>query len=145
MLAWACCAGDATYSLETLGTLRYNTSTERKDWGAGADLGLRLNRYVLGHVRAIAYSTDSWRGGAIDEGSLLIEGELLRSSNRKMVLSVIGGADRQFTDDVWGLSAGPRLRVFFSSRFSVLGELRARIFERSDLELVPTLGLSWAF
>lgn len=132
-------------SIETLGFLRYDTSTHSKDWGAGVDLGVKFNQWVKGHLRLVSYETDNWGGGAIDEGSALVEGALFRSANRKLTLSAIGGVDRLFASSDWGLSAGGRVSYALTKRTYLLLESRARIAEHRDAEVVSVGGIGFSF
>ena len=139
------CSVQAQLSVETLGVLRYDTKSYEKTWGAGADLGVKLNDFVTGHVRAVAYETDNWRGGAVDEVSALVEARLLQSANKAVSLSAIGGVDYAIASEAYGLSAGGRLAYSFSERFKAGIEARAQIMEGANVVLIPAAYLSLSF
>lgn len=99
----------AQLSGELLGAIRHVGIVDGRDYGVAADIGYALSEPVSLHVRAVSYSNQDWRGSAIDETSVLCQARLLYSQNKKVVLSGIGGVDRVWDYDAWGLSIGPRL------------------------------------
>lgn len=142
LTAWFC---TAQVSLETLGQLRYSTSTDTHTYGVGVDAGYKLNQWVTGHIRAVSYETDNWRGGAIDEGSLLVEGSLFKSANGKVTASAIGGVYRDFSERSWGLGVGGRLTATLYKKLAAIGEVQVRLHEEAHFELVPVVGLQLSF
>jgi hypothetical protein len=132
-------------SVSPFGAMRSVNIGDRNDYGAGLDIGYKVNAYVNLHVRAIAYSNDDWKGGAIDEGSLLASASLLKSSDGGFQLSAIGGADRDFAADDWGFSVGLRPSFRLHKNVSVYGESRIRAWFEQEKDLITTAGLIFSF
>ena len=128
-------------SAEVLGVLRlYDLDSNQDSYGVGADVAYSFNHWVKGHIRAIAYeSPDGWRGGAVDEGSALVEARLFQSANQAISLSAIGGADRDFSASDWGFSVGARASVVVYGPFYVGGESRIRAWFKQEKDLVSTV------
>lgn len=146
-MAIGCLAQDAPkeplrLSFETLGVIRYSDiGSGHQDYGVGLDAGYEFNRYVIGHVRAISYQNDDWGGSVVDEGSLLVEARLFSSQNSRVSLSAIGGADRDFDRDKWGLSVGLRPSLWIWKGLSLVTEARIRAWmgQQEDLSVVGAL------
>lgn len=132
-------------SVETLAVIRSAGITDSTDYGAGVDLGLKLNAYVTGHVRAVAYSNDDWRGSAVDAGSLLVEAKLLTSANKKVTLSAIGGVTRYFGEEDWAFGVGPRVSVSLTKNLSLVGETQIEALFKGDKNLITSAGLQFSF
>jgi hypothetical protein len=132
-------------SLEVLGAYRSVNLGDRDQYGAGLDLGIKFNNFVSGHIRALAYSDNHWRGTVVDEGSALIEAKLLGSANGRLTLSAIGGADRDFAADDWGFSVGPRISIVLTKYLSIVGESRLRAWFDQEKDLITTAGLKFSF
>ena len=134
-----------TLSIETLGAIKNPNITDKAHYGAGLDVGAKFNKFVTGHVRAISYSDQDWRGSAVDEGSLLVEARLLGSESGKLTLSAIGGADRDFALDDWGFSVGARGAVQLTKNFGLFGESRIRAWFHEEKDLITSAGLAFTF
>ena len=132
-------------SVETLGVIRYDDLSGPGTYGVGVDGGYQFNKYVIGHVRLISYETVTWRGTAIDEGSLLAEAKFLKSANGKLSLSGIGGVHRDFDRDDWGFGIGLRgtANVYKALSAFAGGEIRAWFDQPKDGLI--TVGLQLAF
>ena len=81
----------------------------------------------------------------IDEASILVETELFASKDGKLRLSALGGVDLIMGDERWGLSAGGSASYAIWKGVSLTAEARARIVERSDVELLTSIGVSYKF
>lgn len=132
-------------SIETLGAVRNANINGAATFGAGVDVGVKFNDWVTGHARALAYETDNWRGSVVDEGSLLVEAQLFSSASKRVTLSAIGGADRDFVADDWGFSVGIRPAIVLTKNFSIVAESRIRAWFKQDKDLITTAGLRFSF
>ena len=143
-LAFTC---TAQLSAELLGAMRHVNIDGRVQWGAGVDIGYAFNKEatIIGHVRAISYSDNDWRGGVVDEGSALLEANLFTSANKKVSLAAIGGADRDFEADDWGFSVGLRPSLKLTENLSLVADSRIRAWFKQDKDIVTTLGLCYWF
>ena len=132
---------ESKLSAEVLGVLRLNDLDSNQDsYGVGAGVAYNFNAWVKGHIRAIAYeSPDNWRGGAIDEGSALVEARLFHSQNGRISLSAIGGADRDFRESDWGFSVGARAALVVYGPFSIGAESRIRAWFEQDKDLISSV------
>ncbi len=128
-------------SVEALGVVRLNDIDSNQDtYGVGADVAYNFNAWVKAHIRAVAYeSPDHWRGGAVDEGSALVEARLFQSENQSVSLSAIGGADRDFRAQDWGFSVGARASLVIYGPFYVGAESRIRAWFKQEKDLVSTV------
>ena len=81
----------------------------------------------------------------IDEASILVETELFSTKDKKIKLSALGGVDLIMGDERWGLSGGGSASYALWKGVSVTAEARARIVERSDVELLTSIGVSYKF
>lgn len=137
--------GGPELSIETLGAIRHVNIHDGADYGVGLDLGFKLNSWVTGHVRVIAYSNDDWRGSSIDEGSLLAEATLFKSASGKVALAGIAGSDRDFVADDWGFSVGLRPAIALTKRVSLVAESRIRAWFKQSKDVITTAGLQFRF
>ncbi len=139
----ACLAGD-TISVETIGAVRHVDFKEAK-WGAGADLGYKLNSFVTGHVRAIAYEENDWGGGAIDEGSVYVEAQLLKSANGKLTLGAVGGGSYDFSRGDFGFGVGLRPKAKIYGQLYAFGQSEIRAWFNGPKDILTTFGLGISF
>jgi hypothetical protein len=140
---FACLAGNL--SVETIGAIRH-PNFDNPVWGAGIDLGYKLNSFVTLHGRAIGYETDSWRGGAVDEGSIYASAMLFSSANQGLKLAATAGGHRDFHADDWGFGVGlrPSLTII-KNRLDLFGASELRAWFNHDKDLLTTFGLSLKF
>lgn len=132
-------------SVETLGAIRHADIAGKPTYGAGVDVAVKFNRFVTAHVRAIGYETDNWGGGAIDEGSALIEARLFSSNNGKISLSAIGGGHRDFAREDWGFGVGARASVNIIGPLSLFGQSEIRAWFNQPKDVLSTAGLQFSF
>ncbi len=135
----------AQMSAEVLAIMRHVDWKGKPSYGAGVDLGYDFNHYVTGHLRAVAYEDDHWGGTAVDSGSALIEGVLFRSGNYRLALSAIGGVERDFVGEDWGLRLGPRLKARLADNFWLIFEDQAIVYihQRKSLEAAVSVLFTW--
>lgn len=134
-------------SVETLGVFKHSgPSFGEVDYGAGVALGYDFNKYVTGYVRALTYQEDNnWHGGAIDEGSVLFESNLFQTKKGGAALGIIGGVDRNFFKNDWGLSVGLCPSFKLTSQLSVFAESRIGVWIHDERTLTTTVGFNWHF
>lgn len=146
MCLLAVCTANAQLSVETLGVIRHKNITQGPAYGAGVDIGYKFNKYVSGHVRAVAYEENDWGGSVIDEGSLLVRATLLRSENNAFSLYAIGGGDRSFgVIEDWGFSVGLGARLTLYKQLHIGADSRVRAWIKQEKDLVSSafIGLSF--
>lgn len=135
----------AQISVETIGAVRLINIDKGEQYGAGAVIGYDLNKYVKGFVRVIGYETDNWGGTAIDEGSLGVEAQLLRSANGKFSLSAIGSVNRNFEYSKLGLSGGGKVSAVVYKSLYAFGQGEFRFWDGIDKDALITFGLGLHF
>lgn len=141
-----------------VGAVRTTDLTGRSEWGAGLDLGYKVNPFVSLHVVNLAFEgpgqtshsddfkptgkgghgdgfttgPNSWGGTAIDETDLLVKAIIGPMSTDKVsVYALAGGLHQWGEDQRWGLSAGGGLEYRLSKNFSLAGDYSVRMFSES--------------
>ena len=133
-------------SVSPYAAVTHHNITDGESWGAGADLGLGINKYVSLHALALGYSNNDWRGGAIDEASLLAKARLVRNANETLSLYGIGGADRDFALEDWAIGIGLGVELRLAKNFSLFGDSRIRAWFRGRSEDLQTrAGVNFSF
>lgn len=129
---------------EPLGQIRLDLKGNQ-DYGAGLGLTYKFNQFVKGHVRAIGYSENDWRGSVVDEGSALVEATLLKSANGGVTLSAIGGGDYAVMRVDFALSVGGRVKFSLHKNVGLFVEGRYRSWrkEADDIPIVGGLSISF--
>lgn len=135
------------FSFETLGTIKHSGENFKEvNYGAGVAVGYTFNKYVTMYGRGLTYKNeDNWRGGAIDEGSLLFESNILQTKDGAAALGIIGGVDRDFHRDDWGLSVGVCPSFKLSKNVSIFVESRFGLEEKAGKSIRTTGGLNWSW
>lgn len=105
--------------VEALGIMRKPNITGKSEYGAGAEIGLQLNKSVAIGIQNIAYATpDNWGGGAIDETSGVAHWTLFTAKNKKTRFGGIGQVTYGWSSDAWAIGAGAELRHNFTKKAS---------------------------
>lgn len=111
-----------------VGVVRWNDLAGSPDYGAGVDLGVRVNKFVSIHVQNLAYETCDWGGSAIDETALLVQADITRFSNESFTPYFLGGGVRDWDREDWGFQAGLGARINFNKRVSLGADYSLRAF-----------------
>lgn len=136
-------------TLAPVGALKTADITGHSEWGAGVDLGVKLNPFVSLHVVNLAFEgpghttveskkgstttgPHSWGGSVVDETALLAKARIARFSTETVSLYGIGGGLRDWTEDDWGFSAGAGVELAFSKRFSLAADYSLRAWFNRD-------------
>lgn len=113
-------------TLSPYGVVRWANVTDAPDYGAGIDLGFKVNSFVGIHVLNTAYKTDNWGGVAIDETTLLVQADITKFKYESFTPYFIGGGSRDWQRSDWGLQAGLGGRINFSKNFSTGADYSVR-------------------
>jgi len=127
-------AGAASYldniSVSPYAAVTHHNITDGQSWGAGADLGLGINKFVSIHGTVLGYSEDDWGGKAIDEVGLYGKARLVRNANETLSLYGLAGADRDLAASDWAIGVGLGVELRIAKNFSLFGDSRVRAWFR---------------
>lgn len=130
-----------------VGAIRAIDLNGRSEYGAGVDLGVRVNPFVSIHVVNLAFEgpgqtvqddgrttgPNSWGGTAVDETDILVRAIISPFSSEKIsVYALAGGVHTWGEDQRWGLSAGGGVELRLNKTFSVAGDYSVRMFSEAD-------------
>lgn len=119
-------------TVSPVGVVRWNDLAGSPDYGAGLDLGVKVNKFVTLHVQNLAYENGDWGGSVIDETALLFQADITRFSNESFTPYFIGGGLRDWDREDWGFQAGLGARVNFNKRVSLGADYSLRAFFNHD-------------
>jgi hypothetical protein len=130
-----------------VGAIRTIDLNGRSEWGAGLDLGVKVNPFVSIHVVNLAFEgpgqsvidmgkggsattgPNSWGGTAVDETDILVKAIISpMSTDRVFVYALAGGVHTWGEEQRWGLSAGGGVELKLNKTFSVAGDYSVRMF-----------------
>jgi len=111
-------------------------------FGAGADLGVGINKHVSIHVAGYGYETDSWGGGAVDELEAYVKANLASFSKQVVVVTAKGGAVWDTLLDDYAMSVGAGVDLNINKRFALGADysVRAWFNERDKDSLLRFFG-----
>ena len=117
----------------------------KAEYGSGLDVGYFINKTVSLHLANSAYQHNTWRGPAIDETSLLVRADLIRSSTERFVAYTLGGVDRSWehSDYAFGVGLGGEVRL--SKNISAGIDSRIRAWFKADKDVTTRGYLSFRF
>lgn len=125
-------------SLAPIGVMNVDPGTGAKEWGAGLKLDYQLNKTVSLNLGLIAYEGDNWQGPAIDETPVEVKAVLFGSADKGASLYAVGGLDRSWRADDWGMKGGLGLEFRLAKRLSVFGEATYDVWRKgTDRISVP--------
>ena len=130
--------------LDGIGVMRKANITGKGDYGAGAELGLVLNKHVSIGVQNIGYATpDHWRGSAIDETSGIAHWTLFTSDNKKVTFGGLGSVTYSYAQSAWALGAGVEGKYNFAKNLSAGIGAQIRFWnneQKEDLLMSASVG-----
>jgi len=111
-------------------------------FGAGADLGVGINKHVSIHVAGYGYETDSWGGGAVDELEAYVKANLASFSKQVVVVTAKGGAVWDTLLDDYAMSVGAGVDLNINKRFALGADysVRAWLNDRDKDSLLRFFG-----
>lgn len=114
------------------GVVRWPNVTDAPEYGAGLDVGVKVNSFVAVHVLNTAYHADNWGGSAIDETSLLVSADITKFKTESFTPYFIGGGSRDWERSDWGFQAGLGARINFNKHVSVGADYSLRAWFNND-------------
>ncbi len=133
----------ANVSLAPLGVVNIDPSDGGKEWGAGLKVGYRLSDKVSLNLGLLAY--EDWKGSAIDETPVEVKAILFGSASKGANLYAIGGVDRSWRYDDWGMKGGLGLEFRLAKQLSVFGEATYDVWNHGPDRIQVPFGLRLAF
>lgn len=111
-------------------------------FGAGADIGVGINKYVSIHAAGYGYETDSWGGGAVDELEAYGKAEFASFYKQVLVFTGKGGLVWDTLIDDYAISVGIGGDLNISKRFALGADysIRAWFNEREKDSLLRFFG-----
>jgi hypothetical protein len=134
--------------LTPVGVLKTKNFVSRSTWGAGLDLGYRVNSAISLHTVAISYdSPDNWRGATVDETDLLLRVRISPLSTDSFSLYGLGSGQRDWTTHSWGLGLGLGASFSLSKNLSLIGDysIRSWFSSSSRKDSLARFGLALSF
>ena len=134
------------------------------EYGAGVDVGLKINEYVGIHCRNLTFQSndhatgikgkdglagvryeDDWGGSAIDETSVYAKADFKPFSSDQFYLFGTGGGSRHWSSDDWsfGVGAGVEYRFTRNISASIAREVRAYFKGTKDWLSTASVNLSF--
>lgn len=132
-------------SLSPLGVMNVDPASGTKEWGAGVKLDYQLNKSVSLNLGWIAYEGDNWQGSAIDETPVEVKAVLFGSADKGASLYAVGGLDRSWRFDDWGMKGGLGLEFRLAKSLSVFGEATYDVWRKGTDRISVPFGLPWRF
>jgi hypothetical protein len=132
-------------SVSTIGLYRADISKGGGDYGAGVDIGLKLNPTVTLNVRNLAYEHNKWGDSVIDETHVGVIAQLFKANKDKLTIS--GEADyvRQWETKDNGIGVGGRLSYNFTKNISTFAGIQYRIFNKGNNDFMFPFGINFKF
>jgi hypothetical protein len=133
-------------SAAQVGALKTQELTGESQWGAGADVGVGLNKFVSLHASVLSFEgEDEWRGGVIDEASLGIQASLSRFSTESFLPYVVAGGVRSFDAEDWAMSIGIGALIQYNNRISIGGDYSVRAWFNEPEDSLARIYLQYSF
>lgn len=148
LLVYGCQAADGSWingvTLAPVGALRTAGITGSSEWGAGIDLGAKVNPFVSLHVVNLSFEgngdsttiktehgsatreSDAWGGRLVDETDILVKAKIARFSTESFSLYGIGGGVRDWNGERWGVSVGAGMELAFNKHLSLGADYSVR-------------------
>lgn len=131
----------ANVSLSPIGVVNIDPSNGGKEWGAGVKLDYQLNKTVNIQLGLVSYESDHWKGSAIDESPAEVRAMLLTSKGGGASLYAIGGVDRSWRYDDWGMKGGLGLDFKLTKQLSAFAEATYDVWNHGSDRIQVPFGL----
>lgn len=147
-------AADSWYSnlsLAPVGALKTENIDGPSQWGAGLDIGYKVNDFVSLHAVNLSFEgtgqtitktkkglstsgEDEWGGLLVDETAFILKADITKFKYNSFIPYFIGGGFRDWNNEDWGFSAGIGAELRLGKRVSLGGDysLRAKFNQNKD-------------
>jgi hypothetical protein len=119
------------------------------EWGAGLELGMKLNKSVSLGLLNTSYAGDNlWKedsGILVDETSAIVHADLFSNANKTLTLVGVGSGNRDWNAQDWGFGVGLGIRAQLSKSISLGVESQIRAWFKQDKDLFNTASIKWEF
>jgi len=103
--------------------------TGASQFGAGVDLGYKVNNFVGIHVVNLAFENDDWGGSAVDETDLLIRADITKFKINTFTPYFIGGGLYDWNTDSFGMSVGLGGQLNITKNVGIGGDYSVQFLE----------------
>jgi hypothetical protein len=129
-----------SFSVAPVGALKTEHLDGPSQWGAGFDIGYKVNLFVSVHVLNLSFEgpgktttshetkhgfetfttgEDRWGGLLVDETDVQVDAKIAKFSGETFSLHLVGGAQTDWNDNNWGVNVGPKLALDFNKNLGV--------------------------
>lgn len=114
-------------------------------FGAGVDLGLRVNPWVSVRVVNLAYEQEDWGGSVIDETDLLVRADITALKYNSFTPYFIGGGLYEYETKNFGMSAGLGGQFNFSKNVGIGADYSIQFMEEGSKRSLAKAYLKFSF
>lgn len=119
--------------------------TGSHQFGAGVDLGLRVNPWVSVRVVNLAYEQKDWRSSAVDETDLLVRADITALKYNSFTPYFIGGGLYEWDTDSFGMSAGLGGQFNFSKNVGLGADYSVQFLEEGNKRGLAKVFFKYSF
>jgi hypothetical protein len=147
--SWAASSILSEIQVAPVGVYTIPNIHDKGEWGAGIEIGLKLNPNVtLSLVNISDKGEENWREGGIlvDETNLKVRANLLSSENKLLTLQGIGSGNRDWNSQDWGFGVGAGVKVrLYKETLALQLDSQIRAWFKGEKDLQNTASLVWQF
>jgi hypothetical protein len=128
-----------------IGAIRTADITGASEWGAGLDVGYKVNPFVSLHVANLTFEGDSWGGLLVDETDLYAKAKFTKFSTDSFTLFGIAGGQRDWVEEDWGFGVGLGASLNFNKHVSLSVDYSLRAWFNRDKDSLARVALNFSF
>lgn len=131
-----------------LGVYKLPNIHDKGEWGAGLELGVKVNKSVSLGLQAVSYAGDDlWNdsGYLVDETSLVVHADLFSTEKKTLTLGVLASGVRDWNTDDWGFGVGPEVALKLSENVSLTGGAQIRAWFNGTKDVYIPVALKISF
>jgi hypothetical protein len=145
-------AGDllGKLTLAPVGAVQTANLNGESQWGAGVDLGYKVNNFVGIHVVNLAFEgrnscEQPWGGSVVDETDLLIRADITKWKINTFTPYFIGGGLYDWNRDAFGLSVGLGGQINFTKNVGLGADYSIQFLEEGTKQSLIKAYLGFSF
>lgn len=119
--------------------------TGASQFGAGVDLGYKVNSFVGVHVVNLAFEQRDWGGSVVDETDLLIRADITKFKINTFTPYFIGGGLYDWNTDSFGMSVGFGGQINFTKNIGAGGDYSVQFLEDGGKRGLTKFFLNFSF
>lgn len=133
------------FDVAPVAVLQGKDITGTHQFGAGVDVGLRVNPWVSVRVVNLAFEQDSWGGSAVDETDVLVRADITALKYNSFTPYFIGGGLYEWDTDSFGMSAGLGGQFNFSKNVGIGADYSIQFMEEGSKRGLAKAFLKFSF